>query len=135
MKNRNEFREELTKELINSLRNGTAPWQRPWDSSTPELPHNPITKNKYRGANSLWLSMQNYSDSRWMTYKQALENGWQVKKGEKGTLIEYWKIFDEQEENGITNIKKIQLERPQVFRAVVFNAAQIDNILLIHFEN
>lgn len=130
MENRNEFRERLTKELIESIKNGTAPWQRPWKNSAPELPYNPITEKQYRGANSLWLSMQNHSDSRWMTYKQALENGWQVRKGEKGTLIEYWKIFDEQEEvkNGITNIKKIQLERPQVFRAVVFNAEQIDNI-------
>lgn len=130
MESKDDFRRKLTTKLIESISNGTAPWQRPWRKFTLPLPHNPITEKPYRGANSLWLSMQDFSDSRWMTYKQALENGWQVRKGEKGTLIEYWKIFEEQEnnENGVEAIKKIRLQQPQVFRAVVFNAEQIDHI-------
>jgi len=31
-----------------------------------------------------------FSDARWMTYRQASEKGWQVRKVEKGTKIEYW---------------------------------------------
>ena len=27
-----------------------------------------------------------------MTYKQASDNGWQVRRGEKGTQIEYWEV-------------------------------------------
>ena len=33
-----------------------------------------------------------------MTYKQAAENGWQVRKGEKGTQIEFWEVKAEVEE-------------------------------------
>ena len=33
-----------------------------------------------------------YGDPRWLTYKQAAENGCQVRKGEKGTQIEYWEF-------------------------------------------
>ena len=33
-----------------------------------------------------------YDDPRWMTYKQAAEQGWQVRKGERGTHIEYWEV-------------------------------------------
>lgn len=75
MESKDEFRRKLTAKLIEAIRNGTAPWQRPWCTSIPLLPHNPITEKPYRGANSLWLSMQDFSDSRWMTYKQAFENG------------------------------------------------------------
>lgn len=130
MESKDEFRRKLTARLIEEISNGTAPWQRPWSKSIPPLPHNPVTEKPYRGANSLWLSMQNFSDSRWMTYKQASENGWQVRKGEKGTLIEYWKIFEEKEnnENAVETAKNITLQRPQVFRAIVFNAEQIDDI-------
>ena len=33
-----------------------------------------------------------------MTYKQAAENGWQVKKGEKGTQIEFWEVKEKSDE-------------------------------------
>ena len=34
-----------------------------------------------------------YSDPRWMTYKQAADQGWQVRRGEKGTQIhEFWEV-------------------------------------------
>lgn len=130
MESKDEFRRKLTTKLIEAISNGTAPWQRPWSGIPRQLPHNPITGKPYRGANSLWLSMQDFPDSRWMTYKQASENGWQVRKGEKGTLIEYWKVFEDRkiEKEDSSTITRVPLERPQVFRAVVFNAAQIDNI-------
>jgi N-terminal domain of anti-restriction factor ArdC len=31
-----------------------------------------------------------YEDPRWMTYKQGAEHGWQARRGEKGTQIEFW---------------------------------------------
>jgi antirestriction protein ArdC len=30
-----------------------------------------------------------YDDPRWMTYKQATANDWQIRGGEKGTQIEF----------------------------------------------
>ena len=74
-----------------------------------------------------------------MTYKQAAEKGWQVRKGEKGTLIEYWK-FSEKEKvldgngkpvvdpKGEEVTRDVKLPVPRVFRAVVFNAEQIDGV-------
>jgi len=41
---------------------------------------------------------QGYEDPRWMTYKQAAENGWQVRKGEEGTHIEFWELKAKPEE-------------------------------------
>ena len=35
-----------------------------------------------------------YEDNRWVTFNQAKENGWSVRKGEKGTPIEIFKFYD-----------------------------------------
>ena len=140
-----DYRQILTDKLIEQLEAGTAPWQKPWDAreGSDRLPYNPTTEKPYRGANSLYLSAvameKGYSDPRWATYKQAEAQGWQVRKGEKGSLVEYWKYSDQQPEldakgkpvmgeDGKPKMVEVMLEKPQVFRAVVFNAQQMDNV-------
>lgn len=137
-----DYRQILTDRLIEQIESGTAPWQKPWDAKAgiPRLPYNPTSGKEYRGANSLYLSMYGRGDPRWCTYKQAVAEGWQVRKGEKGALVEYWKFYDEQPavddrgrpivdpETGKQKTISVQLERPQRFRAVVFNAEQMDGV-------
>jgi len=126
-----DHRQAVTDKLIELLESGTAPFQIPWDAESSRRPYNPTTDKAYRGANSMWLSFQGYSDPRWMTYKQAEAAGWQVRKGQKSSSIEYWKFRDEQshtDSDGITTTVSAELERPRVFHANVFNARQIDGI-------
>lgn len=131
--------EVVAERLIEQLEQGTAPWQKPWQPGELRLPYNPTTGKEYRGMNTLWLHMQGHGDPRWMTYKQAAAEGAQVRKGEKGTPIVYWKFSDEQkavdeqgrpilDANGKPTTISVQLERPRAFTAVVFNAAQIDGL-------
>ena len=40
----------------------------------------------------MWRQMQERGDPRWMTYKQAQSIGAQVRKGERGTPVQYWKF-------------------------------------------
>ena len=57
--------------------------------------------------------------------------GWQVRKGEKGTSVEYWKFDEEREttrEDGSVKKERVKLERPHVFYATVFHASQIDGM-------
>jgi antirestriction protein ArdC/phage/plasmid primase-like uncharacterized protein len=135
------FHEVVAENLIAQLKEGTAPWQKPWNPGAPgaALPMNPTTGKRYRGINALHLMAQGYSDQRWMTYKQATAAEAQVKKGEKGTLVQYWKFTEERikrNDDGSIVIGKddkpvkeiVQLERPKVFNAVVFNAEQIDGL-------
>ena len=60
------------------------------------MPINQVTGKPYRGGNVLHLMItaqgRGYDDPRWMTYKQSADNQWQVRKGEKGTQIEFWEI-------------------------------------------
>ncbi|SFL26002.1 Antirestriction protein ArdC [Nitrosomonas aestuarii] len=140
-KSRKAYPVQVAENLIAQLKQGTAPWQKPWQPGDPFLsfPHNPTTKKRYRGINALYLMSQGYQDPRWLTYKQAAGQGAQVRKGEKSTLIQYWKFTDERikkDEHGkpvLNNDGKpvkeqFKLERPRVFYATVFNAAQIDNL-------
>ena len=136
-----DFRQEVTDNIIAMLEKGVAPWQKPWDpsKSSLELPHNPTTEKSYRGGNAIHLLAmglkRGYEDPRWMTYKQAQENDWQVRKGEKGTQIEFWQFPDRQERGGKTKEGKgaeagSDDERRGLIHRVytVFNGTQIDGI-------
>ncbi|MBX9637060.1 MAG: ssDNA-binding domain-containing protein, partial [Nitrosomonas sp.] len=135
------FHEQVAENLIEQLKKGVAPWQKPWKPGDllAALPVNPTTGKRYRGINSLNLMSLAYTDPRWLTYKQALSLGAQVRKGEKSTLVQYWKFTDERiktddNNNPVLNTEgqpikeRVRLERPRVFYAAVFNAQQMDNL-------
>ena len=129
---RRDYRQELTDTIIHSLENGNAPWQKPWNGSEPLMPFNPASGAPYRGGNVITLLTYGYEDPRWCTYKQAEAMGWQVRKGEKATLIEFWKFHDEieqqDEQTGQNTRLRVALERPVVRYANVFNVVQMDNV-------
>ena len=135
------FHVVIADKLIEQLKQGTAPWQKPWAAASPStfLPMNPTTGKRYKGINAIQLLSENYSDTRWLTYRQAQEAGAQVRKGEKGTSIQYWKFTETQRqaddlgapiigEGGRPVTEEVRLERPRVFFATVFNAEQIEGI-------
>ncbi len=95
---RKPFHEAIAEKLIEQLKAGAAPWQKPWQPGEPGamLPLNPTTGKRYKGINALQLMSEGHSDQRWMTYKQAVAADAQVRKGEKGTPIQYWKFSEEQ---------------------------------------
>lgn len=136
------YRQDLTDQIIALVEKGNAPWQKPWDAtkSTIQIPHNAATGRPYRGCNALYLMVKaqqlGSTDPRWCTYKQAQDNGWQVKRGAKGTTVEYWKYPETVKEivNPDTGEKEKVLDvnalnqRPSVFYATVFHASQIEGI-------
>lgn len=137
------FHETIAEKLIQQLREGTAPWQKPWEpgGAGANMPINPTTGNRYRGINALQLMSEGREDQRWLTYKQAAAIDAQVRGGEKGTQIQYWKFTDEQtrtdsagrpilDPRGEPIKESVKLERPRVFFATVFNAEQIDGMPL-----
>src|SRR6266849_1580694 len=95
---RRDFRREVTDRIISMLETGVAPWQKPWNpaDASLDMPMNPTTGKAYRGGNAIHLMAtalsRGYGDPRWMTYRQAAEVAWQVRKGEKGTQIEFWEV-------------------------------------------
>lgn len=123
------YRRELTNQVIEQLEAGTAPWIKPWNPDLAPIgsPHNAVTGRPYQGGNHLWLSCQSYADNRWCTYRQAQEQGWQVRKNERSTSVEYWQ-WTEKKKDEQGKIVEVKLDQPRVFFAHVFNAAQLDGI-------
>lgn len=98
---KSDHRQEVTHSIVKMLEQGVAPWQKPWQASA--MPFNPTTDKAYRGGNAVHLLataiQRGYEDPRWMTYKQAAQNGYQVRQGEKGTHIEFWEVKEAREKD------------------------------------
>lgn len=135
-----DFRQEVTDNIVALLEKGVAPWQKPWNAQAhAAMPMNPTTDKPYRGGNAVHLLtvglQKSYDDPRWMTYKQAAEQGWQVRKGEKGTQIEFWDVKPESKKAGTRteDAQEPKAEDQPEHRLIhriytVFNARQIDGI-------
>lgn len=134
------FHERIAEQLIEQLKEGRAPWQKPWGTDGVDfMPTNAVTGKRYKGVNAMVLMSEDRADQRWLTYKQAEAMGAQVRKGERGTGVIYWKFEDEQtlkdaqgkpvkNDAGETMKVKVELERPRAFYATVFNAEQVDGL-------
>lgn len=92
-----------TETIVAQLRNGTAPWIQPWGSpshTNTAVPHNALTGNVYRGMNTVLLWGAPYNNNGWLTYKQAQQAGGNVRKGEKGSMVVFWKFNKYETEDG-----------------------------------
>ena len=97
-------------------------------------PYNAITGNMYQGeANIIALTDKaidlKTTDPRWLTFLQAQEHGYKVKKGAKGTRI----CYASKAELKATETPNGELElsnRPRrIFKHfIVFNATQVEGI-------
>jgi antirestriction protein ArdC len=114
--------------LIDST--GNLPWQKPWDVAY-GLPRSLSTGKAYRGLNPFILGItaqiNGYSSPWWGTYDQIAARGGQVRKGEKSTIVTFWKIMHKEEMSAKTNkVEKSKWAILRYFR--VFNSDQADNV-------
>jgi antirestriction protein ArdC len=134
-----EYAKKVAEGLIEQLKQGTAPWQKPWQPGEQFMPYNPTTGKDYRGGNTIWLMSQGHADPRWMTYRQATAEGAQIRKGEHGTQIQYWitrgsePVTDDKGapvrgDDGKPLMRTVEYERPRVKTFTVFNGEQIDGL-------
>ncbi|MDR2503334.1 MAG: ssDNA-binding domain-containing protein, partial [Deltaproteobacteria bacterium] len=133
---RKPFHEEFAEKIIESLQAGTAPWQRPWHPGVHLTPHNPVSGTVYKGVNRISLSMCGHDDPRWMTFKQANDQGMSIMSGSKSRPVVYYQFTKEEDrldedgkpvlgEDGKVLKKTVELERPIMRFISVFNAEQI----------
>jgi antirestriction protein ArdC len=121
---------EVTEQIITELRNGVRPWIQPW-STTPGLniPCNAVTERSYHGVNTLLLWIARHRrcpQPRFLTFKQALEAGGHVRKGERGRHVVFVKDLhpkktEEEEEDNPRTIRILKTY-------TVFNVAQCDEL-------
>jgi antirestriction protein ArdC len=120
---------EVSARIVTELEAGAAPWVKPW-SATPgaNTPCNAVSNRPYSGCNVvlLWMAQAaGYRTPRFLTFKQALELGGNVRKGERGTKVYFVKqlqVRDQGAEDG-PSVRLIQMMRDYT----VFNVEQGDN--------
>lgn len=85
--------ELVTERITAMLEQGTIPWRQPWSTQAGLADQqNLMSGHQYRGINAMLTSASGYTDPYWLTYRQAQEIGAQVRKGERGTPIVFWKM-------------------------------------------
>ncbi|MCS3607430.1 ArdC family protein [Erwinia rhapontici] len=120
----------VTDSIISALETGVKPWSCPWQRvpGMSGLPSNYATGAAYSGMNIMLLwcsaSKQGFSDSRWMTYKQAEAEGGQVRKGVHGTTAIFYTTLEKENDDGETDYI------PMLKTFTVFNVEQIDGLPL-----
>lgn len=124
----------VTDRILAELEQGAAPWLKPWKHGRGNgaglLPRNAATGHRYRGINVpiLWGAAEaaGYPAHGWMTFKQALDLGGHVRKGEKGTQVVFTKklTVKEEAEGGEERERQVSMLRGYT----VFNLAQIDGL-------
>ena len=116
----------ITERFIEQLKKGTVPWQQPWTSSVQNI----VSRKPYRGINAFQLGFTEYTSPFWLTFKQALDLGGHIRKGEKSLPVIYYKLLDKQDASGNMVVRGDgQPERiPLVRWANIFNLDQTEGI-------
>ncbi len=120
----------VTEKIVAAIEDGAGPYKTPWHvPAGAGLPANAATLAEYRGVNvlALWAEAiaRNYPIPIWGSYKQWQSLGAQVRRGEKGTMI----VFYKRAELNPTEPEDEQAQPDLRFFARaswVFNAAQVD---------
>ena len=87
--------EVITDRIVESLAKGVIPWKKPWVTQTPK---NLISGKDYRGVNVLLLGSSSFESPYWLTFNQAKSLGGTVMKGERGTPVVFWKVYNKETE-------------------------------------
>lgn len=122
----------VTSQIINAIEQGVSNWRMPWHTSGKFAfsPVNVASKKPYRGVNTLclWAAAQakGYESGEWGTYQQWQERGAQVRKGEKATLVVFWKFANSTTETDDSEALKSGSRLLFTRGYSVFNSAQVD---------
>ena len=134
---RTSLHEEITDKIIAELEAGRIPWVQPWGTAAAKaplaMPQNASTHRRYSGINVLilWGAVieLGFSGQSWLTFRQALGLGGNVRKGERGTIVVYADRFvpnDERQRAAKTGDEAQAI--PFLKRFTIFNTDQCDGL-------
>jgi antirestriction protein ArdC len=136
-RDRTNLYSEITDKIIAELKAGRVPWVQPWGTAAAKaplaLPQNAATGRRYSGVNVLllWGSVieRGFSGQSWLTFRQALSLGGNVRKGERGTTVVYADRFvPEDEKRRAAETGEDAQAIPFLKRFTVFNTDQCEGL-------
>lgn len=123
----------ITDLIVEQLGKGVRPWVQPWSvTNLSGRVSRPLrfSGEPYSGINVLLLWSESlargFSSQTWMTYRQAVELGGHVRKGESGSTVVFANRIRKTEIDGKDD--DVEREIPFLKAYTVFNVAQIDGL-------
>lgn len=129
---RTDIYTRITDQIVAQLEAGVKPWMQPWQAGQGAVSR-PLRHNgePYSGINvlTLWCSAidRGFVSSKWMTFKQALELGGAVRKGEKGSPVVFASSINKTDQDA-QSVEEQERVIPFLKAYTVFNIEQIDGL-------
>ena len=112
---------EVTARIIDQMENGIIPWEKPWIACGKAISH--VTGKPYSLLNQMLLN----KPGEYATYAQIQKAGGHVKKGEKASMVVFWKFIEEKDPE-TEEVKQI----PFLRYYSVFHLSQCEGITAKH---
>ena len=111
----------VTDRIIAQMEQGSIPWKKPWIANAKAISH--TTGKAYSLLNQMLLGRP----GEYITFKQCQEAGGHIRKGEKASMVVFWKWIEQEDEE--TGEKK---EVPFLRYYNVFHIDQCEGITAKH---
>jgi antirestriction protein ArdC len=128
----------ITDSIVKALEQGVKPWGRPWTTQggaeilDAGLPFNAFSGRNYRGLNVplLWAiaGSNGYSRHAWLSFKQSQDLGGNVRKGERATLVFYFRFIEKEERTPAGDFEAVRI--PLIRAYPVFKVDQCEGVRL-----
>ena len=115
---------EVTSRIISQMEQGIIPWQKPWVASGQAISRS--TGKAYSLLNQMLLGR----GGEYVTFKQCQQEGGKVKKGEKASMVVFWKFIEQEDEE--TGEKK---QVPFLRYYSVFHIDQCEGLAAKHMSS
>ena len=132
---RRSLYQDITDKIVVELEAGRLPWVQPWAAAKAPLamPRNAATGRRYSGINVLilWIAVmeRGFSGQGWLTFRQALDPGGNIRTGEHGVTVVFADRFTPDKER---QRAERDGDEPGALaflkRFTVFNADQCENL-------
>jgi antirestriction protein ArdC len=125
---------EVTTRIITALEAGVTPWIQPWRTNFEPMPINAVSRRCYRGINAVLLTLEaqsrGFNRNAWLTYRQAMEVGANVRAGETGCVVVFYKLHELPHPKSVEQIEDEPKPRvvPLLRSFTVFNIDQVDGL-------
>ena len=83
---------EVTARIITEMEKGIIPWEKPWIARGGAISH--ATGKRYSLLNQMLLGRA----GEYLTFKQVQQEGGRVRKGEKASMVVFWKFIEQEDE-------------------------------------
>ena len=130
---RGDVHHAVTEKIVAAIEAGVGEFVMPWHHRGPGIgrPTNAATGNRYRGVNvvALWAeaSLVGFGSGHWASYLQWQELGAQVRKGERGSTIVFYRETEPEDAPQLFTVEENGPAKRFVAKAFrVFNAQQVE---------